>query len=103
MDFAWFWNDWLQILAQAKAAARHARARLKGFGPSMGYLRARRDGSAQLAILVGNNMGKKKGVAPLGAVVGRLNDGTAHLQVSECCISQIFLLTLCDQVCFIVL
>lgn len=74
--------DWLQILAQAKAAARHARARLKGFGPSMGYLRARRDGSAQLAILVGNNMGKKKGVAPLGAVVGRLNDGTAHLQVS---------------------
>lgn len=74
----------MQILAQAKAAARHARARLKGFGPSMGYLRARRDGSAQLAILVGNNMGKKKGVAPLGAVVGRLNDGTAHLQVSEC-------------------
>lgn len=69
-----------EILAQAKAAARHARARLKGFGPSMGYLRARRDGSAQLAILVGNNMGKKKGVAPLGAVVGRLNDGTAHLQ-----------------------
>lgn len=69
-----------EILAQAKAAARHARARLKAFGPSMGYLRARRDGSAQLAILVGNNMGKKKGVAPLGAVVGRLNDGTAHLQ-----------------------
>ncbi|XP_066255742.1 bromodomain-containing protein 7 isoform X2 [Euwallacea similis] len=69
-----------EILAQARVAARQARARLKGYGPSMGYLRARRDGSAQLSILVGNNMGKKKGVAPLGSVVGRLNDGTAHLQ-----------------------
>lgn len=49
----------------------------------MGYLRARRDGSAQLAILVGNNMGRKKGVAPLGSMVGRLADGTSHLQVSR--------------------
>lgn len=47
----------------------------------MGYIRSRREGVAQLAILVGNNMGKKKGVAPLGSVVGRLADGTAHLQV----------------------
>ncbi|KAH1011050.1 hypothetical protein HUJ04_000494 [Dendroctonus ponderosae] len=69
-----------EILAQAKAAARLARARLKGYGPSMGYIRSRREGVAQLAILVGNNMGKKKGVAPLGSVVGRLADGTAHLQ-----------------------
>ncbi|KAL1502688.1 hypothetical protein ABEB36_007797 [Hypothenemus hampei] len=69
-----------EILAQAKAAARHARARLKGYGPSMGYLRARRDGSAQLAVLVGNSLGKKKSVAPLGSLVGRLTDGTAHLQ-----------------------
>lgn len=69
-----------EILAQAKAAARMARARLKGYGPSMGYLRARRDGSAQLAILIGSNAGKKRGVTPLGSLVGRLADGTAHLQ-----------------------
>ncbi|XP_050313468.1 bromodomain-containing protein 7 isoform X2 [Anthonomus grandis grandis] len=78
--FGGFLRYSFQILAQAKAAARHARARLKGYGPSMGYLRPRRDGSAQLSILVGNNLGKKKGVAPLGSIVGRLSDGTAHLQ-----------------------
>ncbi|CAG9768053.1 unnamed protein product [Ceutorhynchus assimilis] len=69
-----------EILSQARAAARLARARLKGYGPSMGVIRARRDGSAQLSILVGNNIGKKKGVAPLGSLVGRLSDGTSHLQ-----------------------
>ncbi|KAF7282114.1 bromodomain containing 7/9 [Rhynchophorus ferrugineus] len=69
-----------EILAQAKAAARLARAKLRGLGPSMGYLRARRDGTAQLSILVGNNFGKRKAVAPLGSLVGRLNDGSAHLQ-----------------------
>ncbi|XP_030753771.1 bromodomain-containing protein 7 [Sitophilus oryzae] len=69
-----------EILAQANNAARLAKAKLKGQGPSIGYLRTRRDGSAQLAILVGNNAGKRKLLAPLGSLVGRLSDGSAHLQ-----------------------
>ena len=47
----------------------------------MGYLKARRDGSAQLSIIVGSSQGKKKQVAPLGSLVGRLADGNANLQV----------------------
>ncbi|XP_060534448.1 bromodomain-containing protein 7 [Cylas formicarius] len=69
-----------EILAQAKSAARIARARLRGPATPMGFLRQRRDGTTHLNILVGGAGGKKKPIVPLGQLVGRLTEGTAQLQ-----------------------
>lgn len=74
-----------EILARAQAAAREARAKLamRGGGPSMGFLRQRKDGTTNLNILVGGDgviPGTRKRPVLLGALTGKLAEGTGQLQ-----------------------
>lgn len=75
-----------QILAQAKEAARMAKAKLqakKFGGPSMGFLRQRKDGTTNLNIIVGGDgviPGTKKRPVLLGQLTGKLTEGTGQMQ-----------------------
>nr|XP_022904863.1 bromodomain-containing protein 7-like [Onthophagus taurus]XP_022907565.1 bromodomain-containing protein 7-like [Onthophagus taurus] len=74
-----------EILARAQQAAREARAKLalKGGGPGMGFLRQREDGTTNLNILVGGDgviPGTKKRPVLLGALTGKLTEGTGQIQ-----------------------
>lgn len=75
-----------QILAQAKEAARLAKAKLqakKSGGPSMGFLRQRKDGTTNLNIIVGGDgviAGTKKRPVLLGQLTGKLVEGTGQVQ-----------------------
>lgn len=75
-----------EILARAQAAAREAKVRLhmKRGGPNLGFLRQRKDGTTHLNILVGGDgviPGTKKRPVLLGALTGKLSEGTSQLQV----------------------
>ncbi|KAK9753996.1 protein of unknown function (DUF3512) [Popillia japonica] len=70
---------------RAQAAAREARAKLamRGGGPTMGFLRQRKDGTTNLNILVGGDgviPGTKKRPVLLGTLTGKLAEGTGQLQ-----------------------
>lgn len=74
-----------QILVRAQHAAREAKAKLnaKQHSTTMGFLRQRKDGSTYLNILVGGDgviPGTKKRPVLLGALTGKLTEGTSQLQ-----------------------
>ncbi|GJQ85979.1 hypothetical protein Trydic_g21824 [Trypoxylus dichotomus] len=74
-----------EILARAQASAREARAKLamRAGGPTMGFLRQRKDGTTNLNILVGGDgviPGTKKRPVLLGTLTGKLSEGTGQLQ-----------------------
>lgn len=75
-----------EILARTQAAAREAKAKVvKKGGPKMGFLRQRKDGSTQINILVGGDgviPGTRKRPVLLGALTGKLQEGTSQLQVN---------------------
>lgn len=74
-----------EVLARAQIAAREARAKLvtRRGGPSMGFLRQRKDGTTHLNILVGGDgviPGTKKRPVLLGTLTGKISEGTGQLQ-----------------------
>lgn len=74
-----------EILARVQKAAREAKGKLaaRRGGPSMGFLRQRKDGTTHLNILIGGDgviPGTKKRPVLLGNLVGKLTEGTGQLQ-----------------------
>lgn len=74
-----------EILAKSQIAARTARAKLmvKRGGPSVGFLKQKKDGTTHLNILVGGDgviPGTKKRPVLLGQLCGKLNEGSSQLQ-----------------------
>lgn len=74
-----------EILEQAQRARQAAAAKLAARKPktTMGFLRQRKDGTTSLNILVpgdGINIEKKEKAVLLGAVTGKLTNGTGQLQ-----------------------
>lgn len=74
-----------EILARSQLSAREARAKLaqRRGGPTMGFLRQRKDGTTHLNILVGGDgviPGTKKRPVLLGTLTGKITEGTGQLQ-----------------------
>lgn len=75
-----------EILASVQQSSREAKIQLalKRGGPGLGYLKQRKDGSTHLNIIVGGDgviPGTKKRPVLLGALTGKLSEGTSQLQV----------------------
>ncbi|KAJ3650655.1 hypothetical protein Zmor_016740 [Zophobas morio] len=74
-----------EILSKSQIAAREARVKLiaRGGGPSMGFLKQRKDGTTNINILVGGEgviPGTKKRPVLLGQLCGKLAEGTGQIQ-----------------------
>lgn len=74
-----------EILARSQLVAREARAKLtqRRGGPSMGFLRQKKDGTTHLNILVGGDgiiPGTKDRPISLGNYSGKISEGTGQLQ-----------------------
>ncbi|XP_068900678.1 bromodomain-containing protein 7 [Tenebrio molitor] len=73
-----------EILSKSQIAAREARVKLIARrGPSMGFLKQRKDGTTNINILVGGEgviPGTKKRPVLLGQLCGKLTEGTGQIQ-----------------------